>query len=56
MSARADAERGSVLLLALGLVVVCLIAVAVVIDASTVFLARRSLQSAASTRGLRTPL
>ena len=47
-----DAERGSVLVLALGLVVICLIAVAVVVDASTVFLARRSLQSAADSAAL----
>lgn len=47
-----DAERGSVLVLALGLIVICLIAVAVVVDASTVFLARRSLQSAADSAAL----
>lgn len=47
-----DRDEGSVLVLALGMIVVCLMAVAVVVDASTVFLARRSLQSAADAAAL----
>lgn len=42
-----DADRGSVMLLALGFIVICLLAVAVVVDASAMFLRHRSLQSVA---------
>ncbi|MSO27681.1 MAG: hypothetical protein EXQ60_06430 [Candidatus Nanopelagicales bacterium] len=40
-------ERGSVLLLGVGFVIVCLLAVAVITDASAAFLQRRSLMSMA---------
>ena len=40
-------ERGSVLLLGVGFVIVCLLAIAVVTDASAAFLQRRSLMSLA---------
>ncbi len=40
-------DEGSILILSLGFIVVCIIALAVVVDASTVFLARRALQSQA---------
>lgn len=42
-----DADRGSVMLLALGFIVICILAVAVVVDASVMFLRQRSLQSVA---------
>lgn len=45
-------DDGSVLVLALGFIVICVIAVAVVADASTVFLARRSLQARADSAAL----
>lgn len=45
-------DRGSVMVLALGLLVVCVIAVGVIVDASTVFLARRSLQAQADSAAL----
>ena len=45
-------DRGSVLILSLGFIVVCIIAVAVVVDASTVFLARRALQAQADAAAL----
>lgn len=45
-------DRGSVLILSLGFIVVSIIAVAVVVDASTVFLARRALQSQADSAAL----
>jgi uncharacterized membrane protein len=38
-------ERGSIMVLTLGFIVICILAVAVVVDASTVFLQRRSLQA-----------
>ena len=40
-------ERGSVLLLGVGLVIVCLLAIAVITDVSAAFLQRRSLMSVA---------
>jgi len=40
-------DEGSVLILTLGMVLVCLMALAVVVDVSTVYLARRSLQAQA---------
>lgn len=40
-------DEGSVLVLSLGFIIICIIALAVVVDASTVFLARRALQSQA---------
>lgn len=45
-------DRGSVLILSIGFIVVCVIAVAVVVDASTVFLARRALQAHADSAAL----
>ena len=45
-------DRGSVLIVALGLLVVCVLAIGVVVDASTVFLERRSLQSSADSAAL----
>lgn len=45
-------DRGSVLVLALGFIVVCIIAVGVVVDASSVFMARRALQSQADAAAL----
>lgn len=49
---RLEGDRGSVLILSLGLLVVCVLAVGVVVDASTVFLARRSLQAQADSAAL----
>jgi Flp pilus assembly protein TadG len=40
-------DEGSILVLSLGFIVICILALAVVVDASTVFLARRALQSQA---------
>lgn len=40
-------DKGSILVLSLGFIVICILALAVVVDASTVFLARRALQSQA---------
>ncbi|MEY3734855.1 MAG: hypothetical protein RL347_2214 [Actinomycetota bacterium] len=40
-------DEGSILVLTLGFIVICILALAVVVDASTVFLARRALQSQA---------
>lgn len=40
-------DEGSILVLSLGFIIICIIALAVVVDASTVFLARRALQSQA---------
>ena len=45
-------DRGSVLILSLGLFVVCVLAVGIVVDASSVFLARRSLQAEADSAAL----
>ncbi|MFM7598162.1 MAG: Tad domain-containing protein [Actinomycetota bacterium] len=45
-------DCGSVLILTLGLLVVCVLAVGIVVDASTVFLARRSLQAQADSAAL----
>lgn len=45
-------DRGSVLILSLGLLVVCVLAVGVVVDASAVFLTRRALQSEADSAAL----
>jgi len=40
-------DEGSILVLSLGFIVICILALAVVVDASTVFLARRALQAQA---------
>lgn len=40
-------DEGSILVLSLGFIVICILALAVVVDASMVFLARRALQSQA---------
>lgn len=45
-------DEGSVLILTLGMVLVCLMALAVVVDVSTVYLARRSLQAQADAAAL----
>ena len=45
-------DRGSILILSLGLLVVCVLAVGVVVDASAVFLTRRALQSEADSAAL----
>lgn len=44
---RRPRDEGSILVLSLGFIVICILALAVVVDASTVFLARRALQSQA---------
>jgi Flp pilus assembly protein TadG len=46
------ADDGSILVLSLGFIVICILALAVVVDASTVFLARRALQSQADAAAL----
>ena len=45
-------DRGSIMVLTLGFIVICVLAVAVVVDASTVFLERRSLQATADSAAL----
>jgi threonine dehydrogenase-like Zn-dependent dehydrogenase len=45
-------DEGSAIVLILGLIVVCLLALAVVVDVSTVYLARRSLQAQADAAAL----
>lgn len=45
-------ERGSIMVLTLGFIVICVLAVAVVVDASAVFLERRSLQAATDSAAL----
>ena len=45
-------DEGSILVLTLGFIVICILALAVVVDASTVFLARRTLQSQADAAAL----
>ena len=45
-------ERGSIMVLTLGFIVICVIAVAVVVDASTVFVQRRALQAAVDSAAL----
>lgn len=49
---RTGDERGSVLLLGVGFVIVCLLAIAVVTDVSAAFLQRRSLMSLADAAAL----
>jgi hypothetical protein len=49
---RGGRDDGSILVLSLGFIVVCILALAVVVDASTVFLARRALQSQADAAAL----
>ena len=49
---RLHGDRGSVVILSLGLLVVCVLAIGVVVDASTVFLARRALQAQADSAAL----
>ena len=51
MTKRAS-DDGSILVLSLGFIVICILALAVVVDASTVFLARRALQSQADAAAL----
>ncbi len=45
-------DEGSVLVLSLGFIVICILALGVVVDASTVFLARRALQAQADSAAL----
>ncbi len=45
-------DEGSAIVLILGLIVICLLALAVVVDVSTVYLARRSLQAQADAAAL----
>ena len=45
-------DQGSILVLSLGFIVICILALAVVVDASTVFLARRALQAQADSAAL----
>jgi len=52
LGARTDGDEGSVLVLSLGFIVICILALAVVVDASTMFLARRSLQAQADAAAL----
>jgi len=49
---RAGDDQGSIMVLTLGFIVICILAVAVVVDASSVFLARRSLQAAVDSAAL----
>ena len=49
---RLRSDQGSVLILSLGLIVVCVLAVGVVVDVSALFLARRSLQAQADSAAL----
>jgi len=45
-------DDGSILVLSLGFIVICILALAVVVDASSVFLARRALQAQADAAAL----
>lgn len=45
-------DEGSILVLSLGFIVICILALAVVVDASSVFLARRGLQAQADAAAL----
>ena len=45
-------DEGSILVLSLGFIVICILALAVVVDASSVFLARRALQAQADAAAL----
>lgn len=47
-----DKDRGSVMILAIGLIGICLLAVGVVVDAAAVFTERRTLQAAADSVAL----
>lgn len=49
---RRAGDQGSIMVLTLGFIVICVLAVAVVVDASTVFLERRSLQAAVDSAAL----
>ena len=49
---KASGDEGSAIVLILGLIVICLLALAVVVDVSTVYLARRSLQAQADAAAL----
>ena len=49
---RRSRDDGSILVLTLGFIVICILALAVVVDASSVFLARRALQSQADAAAL----
>ncbi len=49
---RLDRDDGSILVLSLGFIVICILALAIVVDASTMFLARRALQSQADAAAL----
>lgn len=49
---RRGRDDGSILVLSLGFIVICILALAVVVDASTVFLARRALQAQADAAAL----
>lgn len=45
-------ERGSILVLSLGFIILCILAIAVVVDASTVFIQRRALQGVVDSAAL----
>ena len=49
---RCNGERGSVLLLGIGLMTVCLLAIVLVVDAASAFLQRRALMSVADAAAL----
>lgn len=49
---RRPRDEGSILVLSLGFIVICILALAVVVDASSVFLARRGLQAQADAAAL----
>lgn len=52
MSQPSNNDRGSIMVLTLGFIAICVLAVAVVVDASTVFLQRRALQAAVDSAAL----
>jgi hypothetical protein len=45
-------DEGSILILSLGFIIICILALGIVVDASTVFLARRGLQAQADAAAL----
>jgi Flp pilus assembly protein TadG len=47
-----ERDQGSILILTLGFIIICVLAVAVVVDASTVFIQRRGLQGAVDSAAL----
>ncbi len=49
---KGDSDAGSILVLTLGFIIICVLAVAVVVDASSVFIQRRGLQGAVDAAAL----